>query len=80
MMQAAEIVEATTTEYLDHVLSLIRDYQSQLPPQYCFPNDEGLTFPDNSRRRTEHCYWRLSRTSRRAVSVCVRFRWREPAR
>jgi GNAT superfamily N-acetyltransferase len=45
MMQAAEIVEATTTEYLDHVRSLIRDYQSQLPPQYCFPNDEWLNLP-----------------------------------
>src|ERR1019366_5426245 len=45
MMQAAEIVEATTTEYLDHVRSLIRDYQSQFPPQYCFPNDAWLNLP-----------------------------------
>jgi len=45
MASAAEIVEATTTQHLEQLRSLLRDYQSQLPAQYCFPSDELLNLP-----------------------------------
>jgi GNAT superfamily N-acetyltransferase len=45
MTPAAEIVAATSTEHLDQVRSLIRAYQSELPAQICFPNDEWLNLP-----------------------------------
>jgi GNAT superfamily N-acetyltransferase len=45
MTAATEIVEAETTEHLEHLRSLIREYQSQLPALYCFPSDEWLNLP-----------------------------------
>jgi GNAT superfamily N-acetyltransferase len=45
MTSAAEIVEVTTPEQIEQVRSLIREYQSELPARYCFPNDEWLNLP-----------------------------------
>src|SRR5271157_5578272 len=45
MTPSAEIVEATTTEHLVQVRSLIRAYQSELPTPYRFPDEEWLNLP-----------------------------------
>ena len=45
MTPAANIVEVTSTEQIEQVRELIRAYQSELPSQCCFPNDEWLNLP-----------------------------------
>src|SRR5208283_1978947 len=45
MTPSAEIVEATTTEHLVQVRSLIRAYQSELPTPYRFADEEWLNLP-----------------------------------
>lgn len=41
------ILEATTLEQVDHVRSLFREYQSQLPVPLRFPDSEWLALPGN---------------------------------
>ena len=74
MTPAAEIVEATVTEHVEQVRCLFRNYQSELPEPFAFLIVNGSTFPENLRRPRERCCWPPSRVSRRAASVCVRFR------
>ncbi len=45
MTPVTEIVEVTTSEQVEQVRSLVQAYQSGLPAQYCFPNDEWLNLP-----------------------------------
>jgi putative acetyltransferase len=45
MTSAAEIVEVTSAEQIEHVRSLFREYQSALPKQYRFPDREWLDLP-----------------------------------
>ena len=44
-MPPTAILEATTPEQIDHVRSLIRDYQALLPPHLRFPDQEWLDLP-----------------------------------
>ena len=45
MTPPVEIVEVTTTEHLEQVRSLFRAYQSELPTQLRFPDNEWLDLP-----------------------------------
>src|SRR5271169_6181707 len=45
MVPVAEIVEVATPEQLEQVRSLIRNYQSGRPGQYCFPDSEWQNLP-----------------------------------
>jgi len=45
MAPPADILEVATPEQIDHVRSLFRAYQSELPPQLRFPGREWLNLP-----------------------------------
>ncbi len=44
-----EIIEVGTVEQLEQVRSLLRRYQSELPPPYRFPDSEWQNLPGNYR-------------------------------